>query len=231
MPALPDQPNTLRIDLKFTYANDLDVLVRQFFTYTGTAPTNANLDTFAASVAGLVDSELKTLFHSTVALVETTVTDLSSSTAGRGTSSTGVTGTLSGAVNGAQVAFLQGNLIDRRYRGGKPRTYWPFGDQSVLEDPQHWTSGFVTDVATGVGGYTNGVLALTWAGATMVDNVNVSYYAGFVPVAGSTGRVKNVSQVRGTAHSTEPVIAPDPVTGSTFSNILATQRRRTTRKR
>ena len=224
-------PATLRVDLKFTYANDLDVLVRQFYTYDGSAPSDTELNTFAASVAGLVNTDLKTLFHSTVELVETTVTDLSSDTAARGSSGTTVTGTLSGAVNGAQVAFLQTNSIARRYRGGKPRTYWPFGDQSVLQDAQHWTTAFQGDVSAGVSNFTNGVLALVWSGATMVDNVNVSYYAGFVPVIGSTGRYRNVSQVRGTAHSTGDVIPPDPITSSSFSTLLATQRRRTTRKR
>lgn len=222
--------NTLRVQIKYTYSDDLDVLVRTYWSYFGTAPTNAQLDTFALDVAMAENTNCASLRTSAVTLVEVIARDLTSDMGAVGTHTGSNPGTLSGGELGAQTAFLVNYQIPRAYRGGKPRNYMPFGSSGVLQDAQHWTTEFVTGVTTGFTAMQTAISELTWSGATITGQVNVSYYSGFVPVPGSTGRYKNVSQVRGTTHG-GPIIAPDVISSTTFSPLVATQRRRTTRKR
>jgi hypothetical protein len=224
--------STLSVINKCTYSNDLDILVKTFWGYSGTAPSDSELDTFAGDVEAAWVSHLNGLCSTDISMVETTVTDLTSDTAARGVSTSVANGTRSGDPLGAQICFLTPYSIARRYRGGKPRTYWPFGVYDDLLDPQHWTTTFVTAVQTGVGAWQSEIAALTWSGATISGQVNVSYYNGFKPVAGSTGRYRNVSLVRGSGEEgAGPVIPPDPILSTSYSQLLATQRRRTTRKR
>lgn len=231
MPPLPAQPSVLAVELKHTYSNDIDVQVKQFWQYSGTAPTNAQLSAFCTAQASNWDNQWVHVCHSDVVLTEIVATDLTSATAARGSWSGSLAGDLSGAVLGAQVCFLVGYTIARRYRGGKPRNYWPLGDAATLQDPQHWTSAFVASVSGYSAGWNTQTALNGWTGGGTLSQVNVSYYEGFKVVDGSTGRAHNVSLVRGGPPPAGPVIAPDPITGYTYSPLLATQRRRTTRKR
>jgi hypothetical protein len=226
MPALPVVPNVLRLEYKQTYSSDLDVLTRTFWVWAGTTPTVGNLNTMAAACAAAYDANLTSLLSTDITLTETTLVALDSLSAAAGSSSASYSGSVGGGVLPAGTCFLVNYQIARRYRGGKPRSYWPFGVADKLNDPQHWTGAWVTDVSTQIGLWATAIEGVAAGGTTISGQCNVSYYAGFAPVQNPvTKRWRNIPTPR-----VGPVTY-DPIIGTTFSPLIASQRRRSTRKR
>ncbi len=226
MPALPPVPNVLRLEYKTTDAADVDVLNRSYWTWAGTTPTVAILNAMATQAATSWDSRFVGLYTDQISLVETTLVDLTSSTSAAGASSASYTGTLGTDYLPANTAFLNGYLVARRYRGGNPKNFWAFGNASKLQTTQTWTSAWVADVSGQIALWITDMLALASGGTTIGAQVNVSYYGppNIVITNPVTGRARTVSTVRHT-----PII--DPIIGYTYSPIIASQRRRSTRKR
>jgi hypothetical protein len=197
MPALPSVPGVMRFDYLWAYGEDLVARTRYFINYTGTAPTNTELNTLADAVMTDAVTNLKGLYGVDTTLEGVEITDLSSSTAATGVSSHAViTGNRSGAVLPADIALLESLQVHRRFRGGHARIYWPFGTQTDMVDPQTWTGAFTAAATTDIANHLGVVIAANWSGGTMVGRVNVSYYEGFTVVTGSTGRARNVSTPR-----------------------------------
>lgn len=198
MPALPDVPKVLKIEFVHSYGTDTTVMSRQFWSYSGSAPNSDDLDTFCVNVGGGWDSNCASLSNAAqVALETVTAIDLSSSTGAEGTGAAAFPGTRDGADLDAATAMVVAYPISRRYRGGHPRGYWPFGSQPDLATPQTWSSGFVTEVADGIIGMNGNTAASGWGGAGILQQVSVSYYDGFVAVENPlTHRYRNVPTVR-----------------------------------
>lgn len=219
MPALPDVPNVLRADLQWTVGGDLDVITRLFFRYSGGPPSSADAVSLAASIYGDA-AAMKALWESGTDLIGVKVTDLSSATGGVGehaqtTSGTGATASMPGS-----VAVLVNYLITRRYRGGKPRSYLPFGSEADIATRQSWVGTFVTAVDSALSTFFGAVIGTVGGGTTITAHVNVSYYEGFTVVVNPiTHRSKNVSNPR-----TTPLV--DTILSWTVSSRPGSQRRR-----
>ena len=225
MPALPAVPNVVRIDLKQTYSTDADVLTRQFFSYSGAAPTVAQANTFATAVSSAYGTHVAPNAPDEITLVEVTVTDLSSDTAAQGIWTGTVDGSLGASGMGAGTATLVTYTIARRYRGGKPKNFWVLGDSSKLLNPRSWTSAWVTDLEGIFASYQSAILGLDLGTASITSQVNVSYYKGFsVETNPVTGRARNIPVPRDT-----PVV--DNLESIVVSSIPASQRRRNGQKR
>jgi hypothetical protein len=220
VPPLPYANEVLEVQLRHTYAADLDVLTRVFFAYTGTAPVDSGLNTMASTVSSAWGTNLKSLAVPAVALTEVVVTDLTSATSARGVWSGSVAGTRSGTDIFANVCMNVGFVIARRYRGGKPKCYLPFGNASDLQTSQTWTSTFVSAVGTGWAAFITAVIAAAPSGTTISGQINVSYFQGFTSVENPiTHRYRNVPTLRAT-----PV--QDTVIGTVYQTRPASQRRR-----
>lgn len=219
MPALPNVPSVIRIDHFFKIGEDLNAKCRLFVSYTGTAPTSAMLTTAAASAETSFGTNVCPEMSTDRSLVELKMTDLTTATSGVGLWTGSQPGTAAGALLPASACLLESMTIARRYRGGHPRVYWPFGTQSALSDAQTWTAGFTGSVATALTNYRTTVLGLTWAGGGVSAEVNVSYYSGFTTHTGTTGRYRNVATVR-----LAPLI--DTVVGHVYRGGVAQQRKR-----
>lgn len=228
MPALPVVANTLRLQLKHTMGSDVDVLNRIFLAYTGTAPTSTGLNSMASACETAWVADLKPLCFNDVTLTEIIIEDLTSSSGGLGTWSGSSAGSRSGTELSAGTATLVNFSIARRYRGGKPRCYFPFGVSGDLNGPNAWQSSFLTAVLSGYNSFVTGVIAAAPSGTTITGQVNVSYYEGFTNFTGPTGRIRARSTVKSGA---ELPIVPDPVTAVTVNGKPASQRRRNTQKR
>lgn len=220
MPALPDVASVIRITTKLSVSGgSSDIISRWFMKYTGTAPTNADLNTLAAAVVTHWGVEMKGLFHSAYHLTEVEIVDLTSPSAAVGLASASVAGTRSGEVLSAAAAVCVQYKIGRRYRGGHPRSYWPMGVQGDLADVNTWDSTMITSSEADVAAFIADVAGEVWSGGGTLTHVNVSYYDGFTNVTGPTGRARAVPTLRVT-----PVV--DDVAGYNTNPQVASQRRR-----
>jgi hypothetical protein len=225
MPALPPVSGVMSVHFKFTYSNDLDVLVRHFYSFTGGPLTNAQAVSYATAFAANYNANCLALAHPDVTMTECIVTDLTNASAGTGSVSVSYAGTASGTPLAAGTATLINALISRRYRGGKPRQYWPFGTSSSLNGANAWSSAFLSALASHYDPFLAANLAQTEGSTAVVAQVNVSYYKGFLPQQNPvTLRWRNINTPRAT-----PVV--DTVNSYAFNTRPASQRRRNTQKR
>lgn len=215
----------MRVQLKHTLGSDVDVLCRFYATYADGAPTVANLDTFCASVAAQWNATLRPMAHPNVTLTEVLAQDLSSDVGAVGSASVSLVGDRSGGPLPAEVVSLINFIVARRYRGGKPRIYLPYGTDSDILDPQHWEAAFVTALTTAWSAFITDSFAAVWAGGGPLEQVVVSYYLG--STATETGTPGPPAYMRGHTH---PTLRAAPVnyaiTGFTVNPTPASQRRR-----
>lgn len=221
MPPLPAVPNVVRVSHVFTVGTDLSATTRFHWSYSGTPPSNATCLVFATSLRGLATTYLLPLLSSENSLTKVSVQDLSSSSGGYGEDDSAAAGTRAGGTLPAATAVLLSGTIVRRYRGGKPRTYWPFGTGLDLLSANQWESTSQADFLNGLADYENAFDGQTSGGCTIGQLVNVSYYEGFTSVLNPiTGRTKDVAKLRVGG----PIV--DILTGLSVNPRPASQRRR-----
>jgi len=221
VPALPPAPNILKIGLRWLDTAGNVAQNRQYWIYSGVAPTPAVCSQIAQDCYGFAVTNLIPLASSDWSLEEVTVTDLSSSTAGAGSYSAATPGTRIGAPLPADAAFMTNEKIARRYRGGKPRTYWPFGTGPDVGNPGFWNTVSLGQLNSGVGAYNAAVQAETSSGTILGQEYSVSFYEGFTAVTNPiTGRTRDVPKVRSAA-------VLDPIIARAGNPRIASQRRRT----
>jgi hypothetical protein len=218
MPALPVVPGVLKASLLWTISSDVDARTGLFFSYSGTTPNNAACTAFATTIynaVGLYGED----WDEDTSLVGCEVIDLSSVTGGVGEHSATVVGNLTHPISGASSVLVNYQLA-RRYRGGRPRSYLPWGDQTTVGNRQTWSGTFVAAVTTHIADVFAHIIGDSSGGATIENHVNVSYYEGFtVQTNPGTGRARNVPTLRSSPHV-------DTITGYSISTRIANQRRR-----
>lgn len=220
MPALPNVPQVVKCNLFWKVYGDAAAQTVLYFTYTGGAPSAANCSSTASGIVSAAETHFQSLTATTVVgMDEAMITDLSSATGGQGTGGTPWVGSRSGSPLPPATAVLVNHQINRRYRGGKPRSYLPLGTSADTASTGEWSSGFVSSVDTAWGAFISDVLALS-AGISFTQFSNVSYYSGFTVVTNpTTGRARNVAKVR-----TVPIV--DHVVSHTTNIKISSQRRR-----
>ena len=177
MPPLPVVPNVIKLILSSTRA-DSPVENILHMAYSGAVPDSATLESwltsdFISPWETLVIAEGGT--DCTNVSVE--AIDLSSDTGGSAFVANTAQGTRTGDVAPASACVISSWEIDRRYRGGHPRTYWPFGTAGTYEtgSAKLWDSGFIADVQTKLETFVAGIQGTTTSGTTFTTLVNVSY--------------------------------------------------------
>lgn len=226
MPPLVPQPGVIKITYTFTVGGDANAQVRQFISYTGGPPSGTDLGTIAANVRAPIGILFALQMDADTTFDNIIMQDLSSDTGGEGIGTGTTVGTRTGSSLGADSAVLVNYPITRRYRGGKPRNYWPFFTADDLYSRNAWLSGSVSAMDT-VMSELRADLAGATAGTTVLGQlVNVSYYQGFTSVTNIiTGRTRDVAKPRTVA------IAPDTLGTAVTSSIVASQRRRDQQRR
>lgn len=221
MPSPPNQPNVLRVQHFFTIAEDLAAQVRIYIRYTGGAPSNADLNTYAGTLFGMWPGALASLMTPDKSLTSIVVTDLTSPTAAIGSHVATAVGSLIEPELPAATCTMTNHHIHRRYRGGKPRAYWPFGSQTRLADEQTWTAGWIALVETEILAYFNGSVGIVVGPAVTAAWVNISQYLDFLTVGpDSRGRFHYPPKPRPVA------IAPDDIGPISVHPRPTNQRRR-----
>lgn len=221
MPPLPAAPKVVQLAFQTSSGDGEPVFInRLHFSYTGTAPTSGQLESFAATVLTAWASALCPSMSTEKVAAGCVAIDLSSPTS----ATAAVTGATAGALTGLKVpddaAFVMSATVARRYRGGHPRSYLPLGDATSLSTARSWTSGFMAAVVTAWAGFVTALEGAGWAGAGTLGMVNVAYYHGYTLVTYPSGRSRDVPTVRPGG----PLI--DPIVGYVPRARLGSQRRR-----
>jgi hypothetical protein len=219
----PPVPGVVKLSMKFTTTQNLDMIVNTHWRYTSAPPTAADLNVFLGNVATGFTNNLQPLVGTNITHVQDIATDLSAPTGFQAIQTHAQVGSRSGGVLPISAAALFNGKITRRYRGGKIRNYWPYGTDADLLNSQQWTPAALTAFNSGQATF-NQYLATTPAGAlTITGLVNVSYYQGHCPVLNPvTKRWRNIPHL-GPAPEFPAV---DTLTQYSCNPILGTQRRR-----
>lgn len=224
MPALPSVPKVLQLAIQTELSDDnYKAINRVHFAYTGTAPSPAQLDSFATTVLTAFASALVPSMGNNKSITMVNAIDLSSPTAAVGEASGANIGTLAGLPLSDDDAMVMSATVARRYRGGHPRSYLLVGDSTKLDTGHTWDSTFLAAVQTAWAGFITAVEGAGWAGAGTLSPVNVSYYEGFTNLTSPAGRNYNVPKLRVGG----PVV--DAITTYVARALLGTQRRRLAR--
>jgi hypothetical protein len=219
----PPAPNVLKLQMKFTTPNDLDIVTNTHYLYSGAAPGPSGLNSWLSAVATAFTNDLQPLCGSWITHVQDTVTDLTSAAAGQAQQNHTQVGTRTGGTLPISACALFNGKIIRRYRGGKPRTYWPFGTDTDLADSAHWTTTAQTAFNNGMNAFNTALLAAGAGTATITAGVSVSYFQGHFAVQnGVTKRWKNVP----TLGPSPPYPYIDQLQQYTCNLTLGSQRRR-----
>lgn len=218
MPPLPAVPNVLSAKLHWSVSSDVNVTTGLFFSYAGPAPSSADClslaTTFASAMSGWGE-----YWDEDTTLLGCTVTDLSSSSGGVGSHDVNVPGGLASPLSGASCVLVNYQL-PRRYRGGKPRSYLPWGAAGDVGNRQTWLAGRVSLWSTAIAEFFTTCIGASSGGTSIQAHVNVSYYEGFTLVTSpTTGRGRNVPKLR-----TVPLVTP--ISSFVISPRIANQRRR-----
>lgn len=219
-PPLPASP-CLRVRLIYKNSDGTFAGSRLYLSYAGAAPTAGNCITIATDVAAAWAAHAAAIVHSSWSLTEVDVLDIASLSGLSGQWTGSDAGSLTGEPLPASVATNVEFGIARRYRGGKPRMFWPSPDTSQLADLSHWTTTFTGNVATATSAFFTALEAISVGAVGALAHVNLSYYQGFTNITNSSGRERAVPTYR--AHA-----LVDSVGSYAVKSIVGSQRRRRT---
>lgn len=213
MPPLPAVPNVCKVIVS-SIRSDANVENIFHIGYSGTAPSAAQLATYLTSdfvpaTETLYNAEGSTdLTGDTVEMI-----DLSSSTGATQSEGLTVSGVRTGDFAPASAAVVVSWAIDRRYRGGHPRTYFPFGTAGTYEasSSKLWDTGFIDAIGTAIGVWVAAITGVTVGATVFEDLVNVSYVD------------KNLNPTPPYRRTT-PIV--DTIVGSVVKQRICSQRRR-----
>lgn len=220
MPTPPSVSKVVRIDMAHSWDGDPHLANRSFWTYTGSDPTVPNMNDLAGFFEGFWASYLAPLASSTIHLIEIVATDLTSPTASRGIWTGSTAGSRSGFPMSINDCVVLNFGISRRYRGGKPRIYGPWGCIADLDTSQIWGSSFVSAVESGWTSLHGSAVGQGFGSCAITSQVNVSLYEGFVAAENPvTKRYRNIPTYRDTA-------VTDTIDTFVCSPFVGSQRRR-----
>jgi hypothetical protein len=148
---------------------------RQFFSYSGSAPTASDLNVMASNIIANSWPNLAGQMTSEKVLTEVVIEDLTSSSAAVGTSTGSESGGSSDQYLPASCVAICNFIISERYRGGHPRAAMPFGARTDLLNPSQWSTTAQGNFLAAVEGYIGSVEEQGWGGAGVVSHVDVSY--------------------------------------------------------
>lgn len=220
MAPLPPVPGALKVTLVWGLASGIAPETILHFGYTGGPPSTSDCVALAASIQAAAAANIKTVLHTSQQLTTVNVLDLSSATGAEGQVSNTFVGTRAGTENFANVCVNIAGQIARRYRGGKPRSFPPFGVQGDLASPKAWTTALQTAVNTNWANFITAVAALTQGTTVLTHQINISYYQGYgTAVTHPSGRVTQPLKLR-----TTPVV--DQIVSNQMSIRPGSQRKR-----
>lgn len=219
-PPLPATP-CIRVRLGYTQTDGFLGGNRFYLSYAGSSPTGANCTTLASDVAAAWATNIAPIVDQYWALTEVDVLDIASDLGLSGQWTGNDAGSDTGTSLPSQCATNCEYNIARRYRGGKPRIFFPPGTVAQTLDGGHWDNTYVDAVNTAVAAFFAEIAALSIGAIGTLAHVNLSYYQGFTNVTNSSGRTRAAPKYR-------TVALVDSISGYSAKPIIGSQKRRRT---
>jgi hypothetical protein len=206
MPPLPVVPQVCKIEVGGQF-HDSPWFNIYYVEYTGSAPSSANLSSYLSAITSVVETQYGLNMSVDNETTSIKGTDLTTDTGAVAEVSFSSFGVRTGDFLPSSAALVATCEITRRYRGGHPRKYLPWGTAGTLASgsSRDWDSGFVTACASSFATMLSGMIGITEGGTTWATNVNVSYRSG--------GVVRSSAVV-------------DPIVGIRIAPRICSQRRR-----
>lgn len=224
MPTPPVVPGVCRWRILGTLANAAPWGVRFYTAYTGGPPTNTVMLAIAEAIASAWNTHCCPAQSEDITTTTVDGVDLTSDMGASATAEVDYPGGVAAAAVSNQIPAIIKYDIDRRYRGGKPKMYFPGPSVDAVLDDSHFTTTYVNALASAFTAFINEVTAISESGTNINEYVNVSYYKGFTAVENMiTGRWRNVPTYRTAAD-----VIIDPVPSVTVDQLFGSQRRRRT---
>lgn len=179
MPALPDVPNVMKLIISGTY-HDTAWVNLFYVQYTGTPPSATDIGNYLGHIKTTVDAEYGAQMSVDNEVTSLEGIDLNSSTGARAVVTDSAFGARTGDFVPASVALVSSMEINRRYRGGHPRKYLPWGTAGTYAtgSTKDWDPSFLAACSTSVSNLLASFIGDTYGSTTWSQNVNVSYVSG-----------------------------------------------------
>lgn len=179
MPPLPVVPNVTKIEYSGTY-HDAKWVNLYYVRFSGTSPSVTDMTGYVTDVATQLNIGYTAEMSVDNEATGIIGTDLTTDTGARGSYDFSAFGARSGDFMPAGVAMVGSLEISRRYRGGHPRKYLPWGTAGTMASGStiDWDSGFVADCQLKFTTLLNAIVGITYGGTTWDQVCNVSYYSG-----------------------------------------------------
>jgi hypothetical protein len=220
MASLPAAGAVIRIRHLFDTGGPQPIGVHCYQAYTGSAPDSAQLIALATAVYPHMTADLDSLATTGLNFAGVQCNDLSVSPSSVGEFDFVTAGARAGAIPTIDTCLTTRWVIARAYRGGKPKSFWPFGIVADLANPSTWDSTITGDFLTQWAIYQGHLNGLTAGGVTLQEQVSVSYFKGLTArIKPSTGRTYYVGTPRAV-----PLV--EPVIGVIPDTRIGSQRRR-----
>lgn len=147
----------------------------QYAKFLGPPPSSTDLATIGTQLATSWQNAIAPQCVPSVGLRVIEVIDLSSDVSSVGTTTSSINGTKTGAANPNNMAVVASYKINRRYRGGHPRTYWPMGNAADVLNGRLLQAAFLPLASNAASAWVGNVNAILYA-AQPLQHGCVSYY-------------------------------------------------------
>jgi hypothetical protein len=221
MSVRPNPPGpTLQVRLVYALS-DGEGGNRFYVTFTGSRPTGTQCASIASAIATAWGTDLQPMCSGNTALIEVDVLDITDNMGASGQAIVSLDGSRSGTGLLTQAAVNTEYDIGRRYRGGKPRVYFPGGVETDLLNQSQFSSSFVTAMNTAWSNFFTAVTSITEGSTVLAEHVNLSFYHGFTNVTNTSGRTRAAPTYRAPG-----TVVADNVVGYATKVKVSSQRRR-----
>lgn len=176
MPALPVVPQVCDLKISGVY-HDAIWMNKYYLHYSGAAPSNSDILDYLVGIESGVEAAYGAEMSVDNECTEFQMTDLTSDTGSENALSLSFYGVRTGDFQPASVAMVASMEIARRYRGGHPRKYLPWGTSGTMASgsTKDWDPDFVGDCQTKFDTLMTNLVGITFGATTWDEIVNVSY--------------------------------------------------------
>jgi hypothetical protein len=217
---VPTPSGVVRTIFVHSAGSDATLTCRFDMSYTSGPPSTAGLQAIAGAVQTAYATHLAGLLSADDVLSSTEAVDLANPGTPPGINIATTAGSRSGSQTPISVCLNLGFTPNRRYRGSKPKAFFPWGVEADLGSTNEWGPTFLAEIDTAWANFIDEIASTSVGGVVLGTQVAVSYFEGKHANPNPNGRLQQVPTPRGT-----PLVMQIVAIGA--KQFIGSQRRRT----